>query len=89
MRPSVGPERSQLLRILPSLTVRQFFSVSAYFFLHQHWRMPMFGGRLVFPCANIFQAPMFLQRQGFCMRQCFFVYITDAYIFVYFASAFI
>ncbi len=49
-RPSAGPERSQLLQILPSLTVRQFFSISAYFFLlSQHWRTPSF-----FPCANIF-----------------------------------
>jgi hypothetical protein len=30
-KPSAGPERSQLLWILPSLTVRQFFSVSTYF----------------------------------------------------------
>jgi hypothetical protein len=42
-RPSAGPERSQLLRILPSLTVRKFFSASAYFFLlRQHWRKPSF-----------------------------------------------
>ncbi len=31
MRPSAGPERSQQLQILPSLTVRQFFSGCAYF----------------------------------------------------------
>ncbi len=30
-RPSAGPERSRLLQILPSLTVMQLFSVSAYF----------------------------------------------------------
>ncbi len=59
MRPSAGPERSQLLRILPSLTVRQFFSVSAYFFLPQHWRAPLFCGRLVF------HAPMFFMCQCF------------------------
>ncbi len=77
-RPSAGPERSELLKILPSLTVRQFFSVSAYFFLSQHWRMPIFGGRLVFPFANILYTPMFCRRQGFCMRQCF----VDAKVFV-------
>jgi hypothetical protein len=66
MRISAGPERSQLLRILPSITVRQFFSVSAYFFLlRQHWRTP-----------NFFHAPMFLHASRFehaprfWMRQC-------------------
>ena len=54
-RPSVGPERSQLLRILPSLTVRRFFSVSAYFSC----------------CANIGGRLVFSMRQGFSMRQCF------------------
>ncbi len=40
-RPSAGPERSHLLQILPSFTVRQFFSVSSYLFLlRQHWQTP-------------------------------------------------
>ncbi len=43
-RPSARPERSQLPRTLPSLTVRQFFSVSAYFFLlRQHLGTPNFS----------------------------------------------
>ena len=50
-RPSAGPERSQLLQILPSLTVRQFFSISANFFLCQHWQMPMFRRHLCFADA--------------------------------------
>jgi hypothetical protein len=58
-RPSAGPERSQLLRILPSLTVRQFFSVSAYFSCCAN-----IGGRLVFSVHQYFCV-----RQYFCMRQ--------------------
>ncbi len=54
-RPSAGPERSQLLQILPSLTVRQFFRVFAYFFLLcQHWWTPSF-----------FRAPIFLYAPRF------------------------
>jgi hypothetical protein len=65
MRPSARHERSQLLQILLSLTVRQFFSVSAYFFPTPTLadanvlRTPMFGGHLVF------HAPMFCRRLGF------------------------
>ncbi len=47
-RPSAGPERSQLPQVMPSLTVRQFFSVSAYFSCCAN-----IGGRLVFPDANV------------------------------------
>ncbi len=54
-RPSAGPDRSQLLQILPSLTVRQFFSVSAYFAC----------------CANIGGRLVFSRRQCFCRRQYF------------------
>jgi hypothetical protein len=69
-RPSVGPERSQLLRILLSLTVRQFFSDSAYFFLlGQYWRTPSF---LYAP--RFLDAPMFLYI------------FAGAYIFVYFMA---
>jgi hypothetical protein len=48
-RPSAGPEKSQLLQILPSLTVRQFFSGSGYFSCctnigrRLHWRVPSFS----------------------------------------------
>jgi hypothetical protein len=96
---SAGPERSQLLRILPSLTLRQFFSFSAYVFLRQHWRTPMFRGRQCsadayvrwtpsFSCANVLLMPIIWWRLSFAGAN-FFVYITGAYIFVYFASAYI
>ncbi len=54
-RPSAGPEKSQLLQILPSLTVRQFFSGPAYFSC----------------CANIGRRLVFPGRQCFCSRQYF------------------
>jgi hypothetical protein len=65
-RPSAGPERSQLLQILPSLTVRQFFSVSAYFFLRPTLadafvrRTPSFSVRQYFSCTNVLLMPRFL-----------------------------
>jgi hypothetical protein len=72
-RPSAGPERSQLLQILSSLTVRQFFSGSAYFSCCAN-----IGRRLVFPvCQHFCRRQYFSMRQGFgiCqgfwMRQCF------------------
>jgi hypothetical protein len=74
-RPSEGPERSQQLQILPSLTVRQFFSGVAYlsccaniggrlvFRMCQHFYRV---GSNIFPCAKrflhppkIFDAPRF------------------------------
>ncbi len=54
-RPSAGPERSQLLQILLSLTVRQLFSGPACFSC----------------CANIGGRLVFSMRQSFCRRQCF------------------
>jgi hypothetical protein len=54
-RPSAGPERSQQLQILPSPTVRQSFSGSAYFSC----------------CANIGRGLVFSVRQHFCRRQFF------------------
>ncbi len=48
-RPSAGSERSQLLQILPSLTVRQFFSISAYFSCCAN-----IGGRLIFSMRQCF-----------------------------------
>jgi hypothetical protein len=84
MRPSTRTERSQLLRILPSLTVRQFFSVSAYFFLCQHWRTPSFS------CANVLLTPIIFRLLGFYVCQCFCTFYRRLYcIFVYFASAYI
>jgi hypothetical protein len=72
-RPSAGPERSQLLQILPSLTVRQFFSISAYFSCCAN-----IGGRLVFSRRQYFRRRQYFSmcqgfsiRQGFCMRQGF------------------
>jgi hypothetical protein len=66
-RPSAGPERSQLLQILPSLTVRQFFSVSACFSCCAN-----IGERLVFSVRHYFHMRQwFCMRQGFWMRQCF------------------
>jgi hypothetical protein len=66
-RPSAVPDRSQQLQILPSLTVRQFFSISAYFSSY-----PNIGGRLVFSRRQCFCRPQyFCIRQGFWMRQCF------------------
>jgi hypothetical protein len=65
MRPSAGPERSQQLQILPSLTVRQFFSGSAYFSCCAN-----IGGRLVFPvCQHFCRRQYFSMRQGFSIRQ--------------------
>jgi hypothetical protein len=72
-RPSVGPERSQLLWILPSLTVRQYFSISAYFFLvRQHWRTPSFfhAPRFLYAARFLYaprfkHAPMFLYAPRF------------------------
>ncbi len=81
-RPSAGPERSQLLQILPSLTVRQFFSGSAYF----SWCANI-GGPQVFPVRQHFcRRQCFCNRQGFWMRQCFLCIFFDAYIFVYFSA---
>jgi hypothetical protein len=71
MRPSVGTERSQLLQILPSLTLADAYVR----------RTPSFSVRQYFLGANVFTAPRFLYAPMF------FVYITDTYIFVYFASA--
>ncbi len=66
-RPSAGPERSQLLRILPSLTVRQFFCVSAYFSCCAN-----IGGHLIFSVSQYFcMRQCFSMRQGLWMRQCF------------------
>jgi hypothetical protein len=78
-RPSAWPERSQLLRTLPSLTVRQFFS--AYFFLLcQHWLMPSFS------CAPIFSyAPRFLYAPRFWNAPMFLYIFAGTYIFVYFS----
>ncbi len=73
-RPSVGPERSQLLQILPSLTVRQFFSRSAYF---SCCCCANIGGRQVFPVLQHFcRRQCFCIRQGFWMRQCFCIYFS-------------
>jgi hypothetical protein len=66
-RPSAGPERSQLLRILLSLTVRQFFSVSTYFFLCQD-----------LPAPKFLYAPIICRRLGFCVH----LYFVDAQVFV-------
>jgi hypothetical protein len=66
-RPSAGPERSQLLQILPSLTVRQFFSNSPDFSCCAN-----IGGRLVFSMRQGFSmGQCFCMRQGFSTRQCF------------------
>ncbi len=68
-RPSARPERSQLLKILPSLTVRQFFSRSAYFSCCVN-----IGGHLVFPMHQHFCGHQyFSMRQGFCIRQRFWM----------------
>jgi hypothetical protein len=87
-RPSAVPESRQLLQILPSLTVRQFFSVSAYFFLlRQHWRVPIFSGRLVFSMRQYFSMRQcFCMRQYFTMRQCFVCakVLACANVFVHF-----
>ncbi len=67
MTPSAGPERSQLLQILPSLTVRQFFSGSAYFSCCTN-----IGRRLVFSGPQCFcRHQYFSIRQGFGIRQRF------------------
>jgi hypothetical protein len=79
----VGPERSQLLQILPSLTVRQFFSISAYFCLGQDLQALIFCRRLVFANTNNFvdayillmptfvDTTNFVVAKFFCIRQCF------------------
>jgi hypothetical protein len=68
-RPSAGPERSQLLQILPSLTVRQFFSGSAYISCCAN-----IDGRLVFPVRQHFcRRQYFSMHQGFCIRQSFWM----------------
>ncbi len=61
-RPSAGPERCQLLQILPSLTVRQFyFSCCANI-----------SRSLVFPVRQCFcRRQYFSMRQGFGIRQGF------------------
>ncbi len=86
-RPSAGPERSQQLQILPSLTLRQFFNGSAYFSSCANISV----GANIFPCAKVLAsakdfgcANVFFIRQGFWMRQCFFYTFCGAYIFVYF-----
>jgi hypothetical protein len=61
----VGPERSQLLQILPSLTVRQFFSVSTYFCLRQYLQVPIFCRRLVFVNTNNFVDAYILSMPSF------------------------
>jgi hypothetical protein len=64
-RPSAGPERSQLLRILPSL--KAFFGVSALFSCCAN-----IGGHLVFSMRQGFTMRQgFGMRQGFSMRQGF------------------
>ncbi len=63
--PSAGPERSQQLQILPSLTVRHFFSWSAYFSCCAN-----IGGCLVFPVRQNFCSPQYFSiHQGFGIRQ--------------------
>ena len=59
---------------------RQFFSVSAYFFLRQHLRVPMFCGRLVFVSANVLSTPIICQRLSFRMR----LYFCTFYLRLYF-----
>ncbi len=74
-RPSARPERSQLLQILPSLTVRQLFSVSAFFSCCAN-----IGGRLVFSMHQCFY-----MRQGF-NHALMFLYVPrflDAPMFLY------
>jgi hypothetical protein len=99
------PERSQLLQILPSLTVKQFFSGSAYFSCCAN-----IGGCLVFPVRQHFcRHQYFSMRQGFSihqrfwMRQCFCIRrgfwrcqcfcirqgFGCAYVFVYICGAYI
>jgi hypothetical protein len=86
-RPSAGPERSQLLRILPSLTVRQCFSGAAYFSCCAN-----IGRRLVFLaattlagaefflCTNVsVSANIYPCSKGFSIRQSF----LDAPMFFY------
>ncbi len=72
-RPSAGPERSELLQILPRQTVRKFFSGSAYFSCCAN-----IGGHLIFPVRQHFcMRQYFSMRQGFSicqgfwMQQCF------------------
>ncbi len=68
-RPSAGPERSQLLQILPSLTVRQFFSVSTYFSCCVN-----IGRHLIFPVHQCFcRRQYFSMHQGFSIRQGFWM----------------
>ncbi len=84
----MGPERSQLLQILPSLTARQFFSISAYFCL---------CGRLRFVDAYILLTPSFYMRQYFVdannlstpkfMLAPIFLYILPVTIFLYILPA--
>ncbi len=85
------PERSQLLQILPSLTVRQFFSITAYIFPAPTlvnanvqrtyvWRTPNFSCANVlsgFLCANVLLTPKF------CGRQCFCIYYWRLYFCVF------
>ncbi len=99
-RPSAGPKRSQLLQILLSLTLRQFFSGSAYFSCCANT-----GRRLVFPVrqhfveANIFpwfwhppkflDAPMFLYPPRFLDAPMFLYIFLGAYFFVYFLHSYL
>jgi hypothetical protein len=46
---SAGPKRSQQLQILPSLTIRQFFTGSAYFSCCANISV----GANIFPCAKV------------------------------------
>jgi hypothetical protein len=87
-RPSAGPERSQLLQILTSLTERQFFSVSAYFSCCAY-----IGGCLVFWfLVGFLDAPMFLyatkflEAPRFLDAPMFFYKFAGAYILVYFSA---
>jgi hypothetical protein len=79
-RSSAGPERSQQLQILQSLTVRQIFSVSAYFSCCANT-----GGPLVFSRRQCFcRCQYFCIRQGFVGANIFVsAKVLDALMFLY------
>ncbi len=94
---SAGPERSQQLQILPSLTVRRLFCISANFCGRQCFPSPpIFCGRQCFPIppiflgTNVFQIRLYFWAPMFSKSAYILVYFTGAYIFsVYFTSAYI